>query len=128
MSKSLFISHAHGTPKADFVKQVFENILGEGIIDRVDEVTRKDAKGYDFKMFFIHFKASSPRLEDAYSRIDSEGSICIFNGDVDRRSGEKRYWKVTHYVKKDKPTPPPTTPYMMSIEEAAEARTRKNGM
>ncbi len=40
MSNTLYISHAHVSCNAGFVKQVFEDILGD-IIDHVDEVTRK---------------------------------------------------------------------------------------
>jgi hypothetical protein len=123
MANTLYISHAHISCNAGFVKQVFEDILGD-IIDHVDEVTRKHDKGYDFKRFYIHFKASNSKLENTLSRIDKEEFVNITNGQVDRRTGEKRFWKVSLYIKKDKPVA--AKPYMMSAEESAATRARKH--
>ena len=54
-SPSLFIGYARATCTIEAVKATLEAILGPDLIDRVDEAIKKDTKGYDFKMFFIHF-------------------------------------------------------------------------
>lgn len=126
---SLFIGYARASCTTEDVKDTLEAILGPDIVDHVDEGLRKDAKGYDFKMFFIHFKASSSQLEHTYKRITQEGFVAfVYKTEWDRRKWcdrtqqngayAERYWKVTHYVKKENPTPT-IAPHIMTVEEAA---------
>ena len=132
-STSLFIGYARATCTIEGVTATIEAILGPDIIERVDEACKKDTKGYDFKMFFIHFKATNSQLEHTYKRIANEGDIrFVYATEWDRRKwndatqeyGAKvqRYWKVTIYIKKDKPVAPAIVPHIMSAEEAAALR------
>jgi len=141
MSSSLFIGYARATCDRAQVQTILTPIFG--LIDRIDETTRKDSKGYDYKMFFIHFKVTTPELSDAISRIRQEDFINVvydtqwdkrkWNEDTHNYGAEvKRWWKVTLYVKKDKITPeapcsapPSSAPHIMSVEEAALIRAPK---
>ena len=127
-SPSLFIGYARSTCSIEGVKATLEAILGPDIIDRVDEAIKKDTKGYDFKMFFIHFKATSSQLEHTYKRIDKEDFVAfVYATEWDKRKWDdrkqeygayaQRYWKVTRYIKKEKPLT--MVPHIMSAEEAA---------
>ena len=128
-SNSLYIGYARASCTTEDVKHTFESILGPDIVDHVDESIKKDTKGYDFKMFFIHFKASTAQLEHTYKRIDKETFVSfVYNTEWDRRKWcdrtqqygayVQRYWKVTHYIKKEKPQVT-ITPHIMTAEEAA---------
>ena len=129
-SPSLFIGYARATCSIEAVKATLEAILGPDLIDRVDEAIKKDTKGYDFKMFFIHFKATCSQLEHTYTRIDKEDFVAfVYATEWDKRKWDdrkqeygayaQRYWKVTRYIKKDKPLTPAVVPHIMSAEEAA---------
>lgn len=129
-SPSLFIGYARATCTTEGVKATLEAILGPDLIDRVDEATKKDNKGYDYKMFFIHFKATNSQLVHTYSRIDKEDFVAfVYATEWDKRKWDdrthtygayaQRYWKVTRYIKKEKPATPAIVPHIMSAEEAA---------
>lgn len=128
-SNSLYIGYARASCTIEDVKHTFEAILGPDIVERVDESVKKDTKGYDFKIFFIHFKASSDKLEHTYKRIDKETFVSfVYNTEWDRRKWcdrtqqygayVQRYWKVTHYIKKEAPKVT-IAPHIMTAEEAA---------
>jgi hypothetical protein len=114
MPHSLFIGYARANCSVSHVISVFSSLLGD-IIDHVDETTHKDPKGYIYKMFFIHFKASNSKLQDVYSRIDKEGVICVHNGQIGRH-GEKWFWKVDKQVV--------SQPYIMSSDEIRSIRLK----
>ena len=125
---SLFIGYARSSCSVESVKTTIEHIRGPNIVDRVDEAVKKDTKGYDYKMFFIHFKATSTQLEHTYKRIAKEDFVAfVYDTEWDRRKWNnetqaygayvQRYWKVTLYVKKDKPVT--IEPHIMTAEEVA---------
>jgi hypothetical protein len=146
-STSLFIGYARSTCDRAQVQTVLAPLVG--LMDRIDETTRKDSKGYDYKMFFIHFKTTNPQLEQVIARIAKEEFINIvydtqwdkrkWNDDTQEYGAEvKRFWKVTLYVSQHKnadkaqsnkapfhKVKPPATPHIMSSEEAALLCTRK---
>jgi hypothetical protein len=135
-SLSLFIGYARSTCDKAQVQTVLAPLVG--IMDRIDETTRKDSKGYDYKMFFIHFKTSNPQLEAVLARIAKEDFINIvydiqwdkrkWNEDTHDYGAEvKRFWKVTLFVKKEKSnSPPQNTPHIMSAEEVALVCPKRN--
>ena len=134
---SLFIGYARSTCDRAQVQTVLAPLVG--LMDRIDETTRKDSKGYDYKMFFIHFKTTNPELEQVLARIRKEDFInIVYDSQWDKRKWNdethsygahvKRFWKVTLFVKQDKPKlspTPPSTPHIMSAEEVALIRTPK---
>ena len=125
---SLFIGYARASCTVENVKSTLEHILGPNIIDHIDEAVKKDTKGYDFKMFFIHFQATSTQLDHTYKRIAKEEFVAfVYNTEWDRRKWcdrtqaygayVQRFWKVTLYVKKEKAIT--VEPHIMSAEEVA---------
>ena len=114
MPQSLFIGYARDNCTVSQVHHVFSSLLGD-IIDYIDETTHNDPKGYRYKMFFIHFKASNSILEDAFARIDKDGVFCVHNGHTGRL-GEKWFWKVVKVLR--------SQPYIMSIDEIRRIRLK----
>ena len=135
-SISLFIGYARSTCDKAQVQSVLAPLVG--IMDRIDETTRKDSKGYDYKMFFIHFKTSNPQLEAVLARIAKEEFInIVYDSQWDKRKWNddtreygalvKRFWKVTLFVKKEKSnSAPQNTPHIMSAEEVALVCPKRN--
>jgi len=133
MSNSLFIGYARANCDRAQVQTVLAPLVG--VMDRIDETTRKDSKGYDYKMFFIHFAVTNPDLDKVIARISKEDFInIVYDTQWDKRKWNdethsygaytQRYWKVTLYVKKDKPVTPASMPHIMSVEEAALIRAK----
>jgi hypothetical protein len=135
-STSLFIGYARSTCDRAQVQTVLEPLVG--VMDRIDETTRKDSKGYDYKMFFIHFTVTNPELDSVIARIKREDFInIVYDTQWDKRKWNDethsygaqvpRFWKVTLYVKKDKPVVAPVSmPHIMSAQEVALIRTPKH--
>ena len=135
-SHSLVIAYARATCDRAQVQTVLFPLVG--MMDRIDETTRKDSKGYDYKMFFIHFAVNNPELDNVVARIGKEDFINIvydtqwdkrkWNDDTQRYGADvDRYWKVTLYAKKDKPVTATAMPHIMSVEDAALLRANKAG-
>jgi len=133
-TSSLFIGYARSTCDRAQVQTVLAPLVG--LMDRIDETTRKDSKGYDYKMFFIHFAVNNPDLDKVVARIQREDFInIVYDTQWDKRKWNDntqsygaqvpRFWKVTLYVKKDKPAAPVSMPHIMSAEEVALIRTPK---
>jgi hypothetical protein len=134
-TSSLFIGYARSTCDRAQVQTVLAPLVG--LMDRIDETTRKDSKGYDYKMFFIHFAVSNPDLEKVVARIQREDFInIVYDTQWDKRKWNDntqsygaqvpRFWKVTLYVKKEKHVATPVSmPHIMSAEEVALIRTPK---
>ena len=138
-STSLFIGYARSTCDRAQVQTVLAPLVG--VMDRIDETTRKDSKGYDYKMFFIHFTVNNPELDKVVARLQREEFInIVYDSQWDKRKWNDntqsygaqvpRFWKVTLYVKKDKSitalTTPVSMPHIMSPEEVALIRNSKH--
>jgi len=102
-ASSLFIGYARATCSAEQVKQVFNNVFEEDIVTTVDERVKTDPKGYEFKIFFVHFSKSNHRLEQMVGRISKEGFVpIVYNTEYDKKVGARveRYWKVLPFTPK----------------------------
>ena len=79
------------------------SILEEEIVTSVDECVKKDPKGYEFKIFFVHFARNNHRLEQMVARISKEGFVpIVYNTEFDKKLGQRveRYWKVLPFTPK----------------------------
>ena len=125
-ASSLFIGYARATCSAEQVKQVFNNVLDDDIIAKVDERTKTDPKGYEYKMFFVHFSHTNQHLEQMKTRIIKEGFVpVVYNTEYDKAVGERveRYWKVLPFA--PKPAPPTGIRIMTEEEAASLARPKR---
>ena len=126
IASSLFIGYARTTCSKEQVKEVFNNIMDEDIVSNVDECVKKDPKGYEFKIFFVHFARTNHRLEQMVTRISKEGFVpIVYNTEFDKKVGARveRYWKVLPF------TPKPaqiTGVRIMTEEEAANIARPKH--
>ena len=117
-ASSLFIGYARATCSTEQVKQVFNNVLDDDIVTTVDERVKTDPKGYEFKIFFVHFSHTNHRLEQMKTRIAKEGFVpIVYNTEYDKKAGERveRYWKVLPFT----PKPVQITGVRIMTEEEA---------
>jgi hypothetical protein len=126
MSSSLFIGYARTTCTTAQVKDVFNNVLDDDIVTRVDERIKKDTNGYDYKMFFVHFSHTNGDLELMMARTVKEGFVpIIYDTEYDKKLGERveRYWKVLPFA--PKPVKPTGIRIMTEEEAARLARPKR---
>ena len=124
-ASSLFIGYARATCSAEQVKQVFNNVLDEDLVATVDERVKTDPKGYEFKIFFVHFSRTNHRLEQMKTRITKEGFIpIVYNREYDKKVGERvdRFWKVLPFT----PKPAQITGVRIMTEEETARIARKH--
>jgi len=121
----LFIGYAHKSCNTEQVKEAFENALNEaGIVARVDFRTKKNDRGEDFHVFFIHFDHENRQLQHMHAEIAKHGFVTlVYARDWDRRRNAyvERYWKVLAYKQKEVAAPAEFVPRLMSLEEAEAA-------
>jgi hypothetical protein len=122
-ASTLFIGYARSTCTTEQVKEVFNNIMDEDIVTSVDECVKKDPKGYEFKIFFVHFSQTNHRLQNIIDRIGKEGFVpIVYNTEFDKKVGTRveRYWKVLPFT----PKPIKVSDVRIMTEEEAAAITR----
>jgi len=121
----LFIGYAHKSCNTEQVKEAFENALNEdGIVARVDFRTKKNDRGEDFFVFFIHFDHENRQLQHMHAEIAKHGFVTlVYAREWDRRRNAyvERYWKVLAYKQKEVTAPAEFVPRLMSLEEASAA-------
>ena len=118
-TSALFIGYARSTCSAEQVKAVFNDVLREDLVTTVDERVKTDTKGYEFKIFFVHFSRTNQRLDHMKTRITKEGFVpIVYNTEYDKKAGERveRYWKVLPFIPKPAQI---TGPRIMTEEETA---------
>jgi hypothetical protein len=125
-SASLFIGYARTTCSKEQVKEVFNSVLQEEIVSKVDERIKADKDGFDYKMFFVHFSHMNDDLELIMARTIKEGFVpIIYNTEYDKKLGERvdRYWKVLPFA--PKPVKPTGIRIMTEEEAARLARPKR---
>ena len=126
IASSLFIGYARSTCTTEQVKEVFNNIMDEDIVTSVDECVKKDPKGYEFKIFFVHFKQEdNDQLVHFMVRLKMapDGFIpVVYSTEYDKKLGERveRYWKVLPFT----PKPVKITGIRIMTEEETALITR----
>ena len=126
-ASSLFIGYARSNCTTEQVKNVFNNVLDDDIVTNVDERVKTDDKGYEFKMFFVHFSHTNHRLENMVQRIAKESFVpIIYKTEYDKKLGERveRYWKVLPFNPKPKPIEMSGIRIMTEEETARIARPK----
>ena len=125
-SASLFIGYARTTCSKEQVKEVFNSVLQEDIVSKVDERIKTDTNGFDYKMFFVHFSHTNDELELIMARTIKEGFVpIIYATEYDKKLGERvdRYWKVLPFA--PKPVKPTGIRIMTEEEAARLARPKR---
>jgi hypothetical protein len=123
---SLFIGYARSTCTTEQVKRVFDTAFQADIVSQVDEVIKKDPNGYEFKIFFVHFKQEdNDQLVHFMVRLKMapDGFIpVVYSTEYDKKLGERveRYWKVLPFT----PKPVKITGIRIMTEEETALITR----
>jgi len=95
-------------------------------VDKIDVRFIKDSKGMDFQVMFVHFleKEGNERTVEFFQRLEQNGEVKFYTGSINRKSGERFYWKIRKILTKTQTqTPPAHAPGMMTEEEEAKLKT-----
>lgn len=92
---SIYIPRVHNSVTWQEVKAVFEEVLGEDTIKRVDIVKIKPRDGQKsppFNQAYVHIKKWLPDLNEIKDKLVSGGSFKIELPDDDSYRGPVRFW------------------------------------
>ncbi len=109
--------------EVDVLRAINLGLDGE-FVDKIDVRYTKDSRGMDFQVMFVHFlkKEGNEHTTDFFQRLDRNGEVKFYTGSVNKKTGERFYWKVRKIT--SKPVSPAShAPGLMSEEE--EARLKK---
>jgi len=103
------------------------NALNKGLdgefVDKIDVRFTKDSHGTTFQVMFVHFleKAGNEHTVEFFQRLEQKGEVKFYTGAINRKTGERFFWKVRKITPK---TRVEHAPGMMS-EEDEEQLTKK---
>jgi len=97
--------------------------LGGEFVDKIDVRFIKDSRGMNFQVMFVHFleKAGNEHTVEFFQRLEQKGEVKFYTGAINRKTGERFFWKVRKITPK---TRVEHAPGMMS-EEDEEQLTKK---
>ena len=98
-------------------------------VDRIDVRYTKDSKGTDFQVMFVHFleKEGNIHTIEFFNRLDQNGEVKFYTGAVNKKTGERFYWKVRKITTKNPPVSPAShAPGLMSEDEAKLKEAKLN--
>jgi len=97
-------------------------------VDKIDVRFTKDSRGMDFQVMFVHFleKEGNVHTTEFFQRLEQNGEVKFYTGAVNKKTGERFYWKVRKITSKNPPVSPAAhAPGLMSEEEEARLKTQK---
>jgi len=103
------------------------NAINKGLdgefVDKIDVRFTKDSHGTTFQVMFVHFreKEGNEHTVEFFQRLEQKGEVKFYTGAINRKTGERFYWKVRKITTK---TRVEHAPGMMS-EEDEEQLTKK---
>ena len=103
------------------------NALNKGLdgefVDKIDVRFTKDSHGTTFQVMFVHFreKEGNEHTVEFFQRLEQNGEVKFYTGAINRKTGERFYWKVRKITTK---TRVEHAPGLMS-EEDEEQLTKK---
>lgn len=91
-------------------------------VDQIDVRFTKDGKGTDFQVMFIHFleKEGNERTLEFFQRLEQNGEVKFYTGSVNKKTGERFYWKIRKILNKKTSS----GPGLMPEEEEAQLKTK----
>jgi hypothetical protein len=95
-------------------------------VDKIDVRYTKDSRGMDFQVMFVHFlkKEGNEHTTDFFQRLDRNGEVKFYTGSVNKKTGERFYWKVRKITTKAPVSPATHAPGMMSEEDEARLKEK----
>jgi len=92
-------------------------------VDTIDVRYTSDSRGQAFQVMFVHFlaKEGNEHTKTFFERLEKNGEVKFYTGTVNRKTGERFYWKIRKIIKKERaPVPEPASrPGLMSEEDDA---------
>ena len=90
-------------------------------VDTIDVRYTRDSRGQDFQVMFVHFlkKEGNEHTNPFFQRLEQNGEVKFYTGKVNRKTGERFFWKIRKIIKKPEPVPvvPVARPGLMSDED-----------
>ncbi len=91
-------------------------------VDTIDVRYTRDSRGQDFQVMFVHFlkKEGNEHTTPFFQRLEQNGEVKFYTGKVNRKTGERFFWKIRKIIKKPEPLPvavPVERPGLMSDED-----------
>jgi hypothetical protein len=65
-------------------------------VDRIDVRFTTDSKGMNFQVMFVHFleKEGNEHTLEFFQRLEQNGEVKFYTGAVNKKTGERFYWKI----------------------------------
>jgi hypothetical protein len=107
------------------VRDALNHGLDGEFVDKIDVRYTEDSRGTKFQVMFVHFleKAGNEHTVGFFQRLEQNGEVKFYTGAVNRKTGERFYWKVRKIISK---VPRVVHgPGMMSEEDEAKLKTKK---
>jgi len=91
-------------------------------VDTIDVRYTQDSRGQDFQVMFVHFlaKEGNEHTNTFFQRLEQNGEVKFYTGKVNRKTGERFYWKIRKVIKKVVAPVPVARPGLMSEEEESK--------
>jgi hypothetical protein len=105
------------------VRNALNKGLGGEFVDKIDVRFIKDSRGMNFQVMFVHFleKEGNEDTVEFFQRLEQKGELMFYTGAINRKTGERFFWKVRKITTK---TRVEHAPGLMS-EEDQEQLTKK---
>jgi hypothetical protein len=105
------------------VRNALNKGLGGEFVDKIDVRFIKDSRGMNFQVMFVHFleKEGNEHTVEFFQRLEQKGELMFYTGAINRKTGERFFWKVRKITTK---TRVEHAPGLMS-EEDEEQLTKK---
>ena len=96
-------------------------------VDKIDVRYTKDSRGTDFQVMFVHFleKEGNEHTVEFFQRLEQNGEVKFYTGAVNKKTGERFYWKVRKITSKSPVHAPVHAPGLMSEEDEARLKTKE---
>ena len=90
-------------------------------VDKIDVRYTQDSKGQDFQVMFVHFleKEGNEHTQGFFQRLEQNGEVKFYTGTVNKKTGERFYWKIRKIIKKAAVA---SAPGIMSEEDEAKLK------
>lgn len=107
------------------VRDALNHGLDGEFVDKIDVRYTEDSRGTKFQVMFVHFleKEGNEHTVGFFQRLEQNGEVKFYTGSVNKKTGERFYWKVRKIITKAPRVV--HAPGMMSEEEEARLNALK---
>jgi len=106
------------------VRDALNHGLDGEFVDKIDVRYTEDSRGTKFQVMFVHFleKEGNEHTVGFFQRLEQNGEVKFYTGSVNKKTGERFYWKVRKIISKAPRLV--HAPGMMSEEDEARLKQK----